>query len=119
MTPLPLRFLSAADADARYPAAPRIDGGAIADAASLFRALDAALGLPPHFGQNWDALMDVLRDPEELRLVGAGPLVLRVDAAPRLFRDAYPVAAALAELWLQAALERPADAPEMTLVLCG
>jgi hypothetical protein len=36
------------------------------DRAALFTALDRALRLPEHFGNNWDALADVLEDREWL-----------------------------------------------------
>jgi RNAse (barnase) inhibitor barstar len=36
------------------------------DKATLFGELDGALGLPEHFGHNWDALADVLEDSDWL-----------------------------------------------------
>ena len=36
------------------------------DRAALFAALDKSLGLPDHFGHNWDALADVLEDRDWL-----------------------------------------------------
>lgn len=36
------------------------------DRAGLFAALDRDLGLPEHFGHNWDALADVLEDRDWL-----------------------------------------------------
>ena len=36
------------------------------DRAGLFAALDKSLGLPDHFGHNWDALADVLEDRDWL-----------------------------------------------------
>jgi RNAse (barnase) inhibitor barstar len=36
------------------------------DKATLFGELDRALGLPEHFGHNWDALADVLEDRDWL-----------------------------------------------------
>jgi RNAse (barnase) inhibitor barstar len=40
------------------------------DRAALFAELDRALGLPPHFGHNWDALADVLEDRDWLGKTG-------------------------------------------------
>ena len=40
------------------------------DKASLFAELDRSLGLPDHFGHNWDALADVLEDRDWLGKTG-------------------------------------------------
>jgi RNAse (barnase) inhibitor barstar len=40
------------------------------DRATLFAELDRALGLPDHFGHNWDALADVLEDRDWLGKTG-------------------------------------------------
>lgn len=40
------------------------------DRATLFNELDGALKLPEHFGNNWDALADVLEDREWLGKTG-------------------------------------------------
>ena len=42
-----------------------VDGRAGATKAELLRTLAGALALPAHFGQNWDALADCLRDLAE------------------------------------------------------
>jgi len=42
------------------------DIGSAKDRAALFAELDRALGLPDHFGHNWDALADVLEDRDWL-----------------------------------------------------
>jgi len=46
------------------------DLGPAKDRAALFAELDRALGLPDHFGHNWDALADVLEDREWLGKAG-------------------------------------------------
>jgi RNAse (barnase) inhibitor barstar len=43
-----------------------VDLGRARDRATLFAALDTALGLPGHFGHNFDALADVLEDRDWL-----------------------------------------------------
>lgn len=43
-----------------------VDLGKAKDRATLFAELDRALGLPEHFGHNWDALADVLEDHDWL-----------------------------------------------------
>lgn len=40
------------------------------DRSALFSGLDRALGLPDHFGHNWDALADVLEDRDWLGKTG-------------------------------------------------
>jgi len=48
-----------------------VDGAAIPDKAALMDALAAAFRFPPHFGKNWDALLDCLRSlPDELPAEG-------------------------------------------------
>jgi RNAse (barnase) inhibitor barstar len=39
-----------------------LDGASIADEASFFVEAERGLGLPAHFGRNWDALNDCLGD---------------------------------------------------------
>ena len=39
-----------------------LEGGLILSDKSFFREVGRALGLPAHFGHNWDALQDVLGD---------------------------------------------------------
>ena len=43
-----------------------VDLARASDRAALFAALDKSLGLPDHFGHNWDALADVLEDRDWL-----------------------------------------------------
>ena len=54
-----------------------LDGGTLPDAASLFRALAAALAFPAYFGANWDALDECLNDLEWLTETGILVLVRR------------------------------------------
>ena len=39
-----------------------LEGGSVLSGRSFFREVGRALGLPPDFGHNWDALQDVLGD---------------------------------------------------------
>ncbi|MFC3502636.1 barstar family protein [Micromonospora krabiensis] len=59
-----------------------LDGTTARTRGGLFTALAEALALPAHFGHNWDALADVLRDR-----VAVAPLTLRVDDADELLAD--------------------------------
>ncbi|MEV6376851.1 barstar family protein [Micromonospora musae] len=71
-----------ADAGGRSASVARLAGAVARTRDGLFAALADALALPAHFGRNWDALADVLRD----RLT-AGPLTLHVDDAGQLLAD--------------------------------
>lgn len=62
------------------------DLGRAKDKASLFAELDRSLGLPDHFGHNWDALADVLEDRDWLGKTGRA-IVFTGSAA---FRRAHP-----------------------------
>ncbi|MFI6267266.1 barstar family protein [Micromonospora sp. NPDC051006] len=64
------------------PDAVPLPGPATRTRSGFFATLATALALPEHFGHNWDALADVLRD----RLATA-PLTLRVDDAGQLLAD--------------------------------
>ncbi|MGK5740953.1 barstar family protein [Micromonospora sp. URMC 103] len=64
------------------PAAVVVPGSASRTRGGLFAALADALAFPRHFGRNWDALSDVLRDR-----LAAGPLTLLVDDAGQLLAD--------------------------------
>jgi len=50
------------------------------DRAAVFAELDRKLGLPEHFGHNWDALADVLEDREWLGKTGRVILLTGVAA---------------------------------------
>ncbi|MEU8300798.1 barstar family protein [Micromonospora sp. NPDC048909] len=64
------------------PNAVPLPGAAARTREGLFASLATALALPTHFGHNWDALADVLRDR-----LAAAPLTLRVDDAGQLLAD--------------------------------
>ncbi len=73
------------------------------DKQGMLRALAAALDFPPHFGDNWDALADVLQDLSWLpctRLVlelrGAG---IFANAAPEAWRTALDIFERAASYW--------------------
>ena len=53
------------------------------DRAALFAELDRALGLPDHFGHNWDALADVLEDRDWLGKTGRVTAITGVAAYRR------------------------------------
>lgn len=81
----------------------RISGLEIAADAALFSALAAEFGFPSHFGANWDALLDSLRD------IGAGgpaptSVWLIVDDAGAMLAKAPRTASLLIETWTIAAL---------------
>jgi RNAse (barnase) inhibitor barstar len=59
----------------------RIDLSACRDKAALMEAFAAGLRLPAHFGRNWDALYDLLREHPERRVEVSGWNALR-RAAP-------------------------------------
>ena len=79
-----------------------IDGAHVDEDRQLFALLAEALGFPEHFGQNWDALDDSLRD---LSWVPGTGYVLFVDHAARFWDRGYHAAGALVETWLTAAQE--------------
>jgi RNAse (barnase) inhibitor barstar len=86
-------FVDAADFDALVAAAEqgqlyvcRADLAGCHDKGELLRRLAATLNVPNGFGQNWDALLDTLRDLEWLH--GAGHVLL-LDHASDL-REAVP-----------------------------
>jgi RNAse (barnase) inhibitor barstar len=58
---------------------------------ALFDELSAALQFPPHFGRNWDAVLDSLRDARDRHPSGLTLVVL--DAAKLLSADAAQRAA--------------------------
>lgn len=59
----------------------QVDLSACCDKASLMQAFATALQLPSHFGHNWDALWDVLREAPTRRVQVSGWSALR-RAAP-------------------------------------
>ncbi|MEP6942885.1 MAG: barstar family protein [Betaproteobacteria bacterium] len=64
----------------------QIDLHGVASKAELMTTLGKGLGLPPHFGANWDALADAIEDSDWLGPHGLA-LVLR-HTAP--YRKAHP-----------------------------
>jgi RNAse (barnase) inhibitor barstar len=63
-----------------------IDLSKARDKATLFAELDRKLGLPEHFGHNWDALADVLEDRDWLGKKGRTVLLAHADP----FRKEHP-----------------------------
>ena len=78
-----------------------IDGGEIAERDDLMEALATALRLPEYFGRNWDALEEVLRDPD----VAIEAKVVVVADATALWREHPRMAGMLVEVWLDSAPE--------------
>ena len=78
-----------------------IDGSDIADHDDLMEALARALGLPDYFGRNWDALDEVLRDPD----VTIEARALVVSDATSLWREHPRMAGTLIEVWIDSAPE--------------
>jgi len=80
-----------------------IDLSKARDKASLFAELDRKLGLPEHFGHNWDALADVLEDRDWLGKHGRA-VVLDHSAAwrkdhPTEWSTVEEILAEAAEFW--------------------
>jgi RNAse (barnase) inhibitor barstar len=96
---LPIHFASAADAAKLTPTG--ATRGPITSADVLFSKLAQALELPDYFGHNWDALDECLREV-------VSDVLLLVNDAETLWREAPDVALALVDLWLAAAEEHPA-----------
>jgi hypothetical protein len=70
-----------------------VDLGRAKDKATLFAELDRGLGLPDHFGHNWDALADVLEDRDWLGSAGRVVALARAGA----FRRDHPTDAQMLE----------------------
>jgi hypothetical protein len=77
-----------------------IEGSAVASKEDLMAALAAALDFPEHFGANWDALDDCLRD---LSWLEAKNHALIVSGATVLWKAHPELAGGLVESWLGAA----------------
>lgn len=80
----------------------------------LLRALAEAMRFPEHFGMNWDAVIDCLRDLEE-RIPAEG-YVLFIHAAERHWRKGWPWMGEFVEVWLTAAEESAHDGIPLHLV---
>lgn len=92
-----------------------LDGAGIADKVSFLRACAAAMDFPSHFGTNWDALVDCLRDLDE-ETAPAG-YVLLYDGWER-FAAAQPTEWATARDILAEFAERTdADGPPVHVLL--
>ena len=82
----------------------------LASAEALFAGVSGAFAFPGHFGENWDALSDCLRDLEWLE---DDRFVLVVDGASRLTEPL----GRLIEVWLSAAQEWSAEGKPFHLVV--
>jgi hypothetical protein len=93
-------------------------GSDIGGKAQLMDRLAAALGLPAHFGRNWDAVIDCLRDLPDRVPAGApaNAYVLFVLDGLALWRADPALAGALVETWLVAAEEFGHDGIALHLV---
>jgi hypothetical protein len=77
-----------------------IDGSKISSKMDLMSALAAAFDFPGHFGANWDALDDSLRD---LSWLETGNHTLTVESARDVWQNHPELAGGLVESWLGAA----------------
>ena len=68
--------------------------------ADLLDAIAEAFKFPEHFGKNWDALNDSLRD---LQWLSAKGYVLMIRDAESLWRHSPKLAGTLVEIWLSCA----------------
>lgn len=59
-----------------------IDGSACHTRANLFAEFARALRFPPHFGHNWDALTDCLRDTGQIAVYIAHAVAVLDDEPP-------------------------------------
>lgn len=76
------------------------DLGKARDKGTLIGELDRALKLPDHFGQNWDALADVLEDRDWVGKKGRAIVLAHADG----FRKSHPADwATLEEILAEAA----------------
>jgi RNAse (barnase) inhibitor barstar len=91
-----------------------LDGGPIRSKDDLLRAIAAAMRFPDHFGMNWDAVIDCLRDLAD-RTPAEG-YVLFVHAAERLWQTGLPWVGEFVEVWLTAAEEAAHDGAPLHLV---
>ena len=80
----------------------------------LMSALADALHLPDHFGRNWDAVLECLRDLPD-RIPGEG-YALFIHDGSRLWHGATDLAGALVETWLAAAEDAAHDDVGLHLV---
>jgi RNAse (barnase) inhibitor barstar len=91
-----------------------LNGESLRTKEDLLRAIAEAMRFPDHFGMNWDAMIDCLRDLADR--VPAEGHVLFVHAGERLWRTGLPWAGQLVEVWLAAAEEAAHDGIPLHLV---
>jgi RNAse (barnase) inhibitor barstar len=100
-----------------------IRGAKSRTAAGLFDEFGAALQFPDYFGENWDALLDCLRDLEWLTadayllVVTEGELVL--DREVKQFKTLVEVLAEAAEEWAKAEDSQGVVRPFHIVFQCG
>lgn len=92
-------------------------GAAIRSKDELMNALAGTLKFPDHFGRNWDAVIDCLRDLPD-NIPGEGYVLFIQDGA-QLWRTAPDLAGALVETWLTAAEDAAHDEIALHLVFLG
>ncbi|MFF0309137.1 barstar family protein [Streptosporangium sp. NPDC004379] len=94
------------------PAPAVVDGRACRTRAAFFEEAARALRLPDHFGRNWDALTDCLRDVGEVRLIVEHAEELLGAEPPEQFAVLLAVLAGAAEAGLTTVLHTdPAKKP--------
>lgn len=98
---LPVRFVEHDDLASLENAKTLL--GRIRNDADLFSQMAEALHFPKWFGENWDALFDLLSDPEWLREEHGQRITLLVPDALLLWKEAPRTAGRLTEIWLAAA----------------
>jgi RNAse (barnase) inhibitor barstar len=91
-----------------------LNGEPIRTRDDLLRGLADAMQFPDHFGMNWDAVIDCLRDLADRH--PAEGYVLFVHAAEGLWRQGLSWMGDLVEVWLTAAEESAHDGVPLHLV---
>jgi RNAse (barnase) inhibitor barstar len=91
-----------------------LNGESVRSKEDFLRALAEAMRFPAHFGMNWDAVLDCLRDLADQ--VPAEGHVLFIHAADWLWRTGLPWVGQLVEVWLTAAEEAAHDGTPLHLV---
>lgn len=87
-----------------------LDGSRVRGKAELMRAIKNALSFPAHFGNNWDALLDMLRDLSWLPAKGYVLLIdnlqLLSDSNPADYQMAMDVLWDAAQFWQERRTDR-------------
>jgi RNAse (barnase) inhibitor barstar len=91
-----------------------LSGDSVRTKEDLLRAIAEAMRFPDHFGMNWDATIDCLRDLAD-RIPAEGH-VLFMHAAEALWRAGLPWTGQFVEVWLAAAEEAAHDGIPLHLV---